>query len=77
MSSLYTAAERASAPTKFPSHDYGMVGVVKQLIDAQTIDVINRLPPGTKGQIERITVYPSQAFIWRGLARDSDETGSA
>jgi hypothetical protein len=65
---LYTRAEGRSLTRRFPSHDYGMVGFVKQLVDACAVDVMDNLENGEpahspRGQIEFVTFYPSQVFI--------------
>jgi hypothetical protein len=65
---LYMRSEGVSLQRRFPSHDYGMVGFVKQLVDAVAIDVINA--PKGKGsaavstaQIARVHVTASQVFV--------------
>jgi hypothetical protein len=65
---LYMKVEGATIRTRFPSHDYGMVGFVKQLIDACAVDIIDA-PKGEgsvrvpQGQVASVHVTPSQVFV--------------
>lgn len=58
------AVEGASMQRRFRSHDYGMAGFVKQLIDAASVADIDR---GTSRRfdsgIESVNVYESQTFV--------------
>jgi SAM-dependent methyltransferase len=65
---VYRKVDSASLTTRFPSHDYGMVGVVKQLLDVCAIDMINAQrvhhdPSTDVGPIASINVKPGQVFI--------------
>jgi hypothetical protein len=57
--------ERSGA--RFPSHDYGMVGFIKQLVDEQgAADMTRRQLVGTSTRISRfktLTVAPSIVFV--------------
>jgi hypothetical protein len=57
LEALYMKAEGVSLQRRFGSHDYGMAGVAKQLIDA--------CGTGTQYPIDRINVTQSQIFIHR------------
>jgi len=61
----YTKVEGIGIRKRFPSHDYGMVGFVKQLIDACAIEAINRATgqPPTEAQVASVHVYRGQVFI--------------
>lgn len=68
LTDLYMRAEGAAVRRRFPSHDYGMVGFVKQLVDAVAVDVINA-PKGagsasvSTALIARVHVNMSQVFV--------------
>lgn len=60
----YMKLEGASLQTRFPSHDYGMAGFVKQLVDAVAIADIDRAPGATfDNGIASVHVYESQVFV--------------
>lgn len=64
----YMKAEGATMQTRWPSHDYGLAGFVKQLIDATAVDAIrgtsHRDLLGERVQvIDSIRVTNAQAFI--------------
>ncbi len=50
---LYMRAEGTTLQSRFPSHDYGMVGVAKRLVD----------DCGTLGDVASIKFVPGQAFV--------------
>ena len=53
----------ATIQSRFKSHDYGMAGVVKQLIDAASIGSIDRGSEVVENGIESIHVYNAQVFV--------------
>jgi hypothetical protein len=60
----YMKIEGASVKRRFKSHDYGMVGFVKQLLDACAIADIDRgKDTPFANAIESVHVYPSQVFV--------------
>lgn len=62
---IFTAA---TLETRIRSHDYGIVGFVKQLVDAVAINDIDRHEVvKARNAIESIHVYESQIFIWKEL----------
>lgn len=65
---VYLRVEGSSMQRRFKSHDYGMVGLVKQLVDACAVDVILEKDPKRGGSpsqqtIDSVTVNPSQVFV--------------
>jgi len=52
---------------RFPSHRYGMAGVIKQLIDEFAKETgsrrMSRTGPGT--EVAKIEIYPSQVFVFK------------
>jgi hypothetical protein len=61
---LYMRIEGATIQTRFPSHDYGMVGFVKQLIDACAVSSIDaHRDVAFDNGIESVHVVPAQVFI--------------
>lgn len=68
---LYMRGEGATFQRRFPSHDYGMVGFLKQLIDASAIEIIDSefqkpLPIG-RAIIRSVHVERAAAFIRKQL----------
>ncbi|WP_210494640.1 class I SAM-dependent methyltransferase [Patulibacter sp. SYSU D01012] len=59
----YMAMEGATMRRRFKSHDYGMVGFVKQLVDACGVHDIDRGRGPFNNGIETVHVYPSQVFV--------------
>jgi hypothetical protein len=62
---------------RFPSHDYGMVGLIKQLIDELGMDAItnperNGPPPQRFPKFQRMEVCPGQVFIVKATEQDND-----
>jgi SAM-dependent methyltransferase len=55
----YTAGEGAMLKRRFPSHDYGLAGVVKQLVDSCAVGAAE----GRAAVIQSVTVYPEQVFV--------------
>ena len=60
---------------RFPSHDYGMVGLIKQLIDELGMDAITNperggVPPQRFPKFQRMEVCPGQAFIVKTTEQD-------
>ena len=54
----------ATIRNRFPSHDYGMAGFVKQLVDAVSQSSIDRGREGlAENGIESVHVYDSQVFV--------------
>jgi SAM-dependent methyltransferase len=57
----------APAPDRFPSHDYGMVGFVKTLVDAVAVDVGGGLPEGVRrvsgSEIASVKFMAAQVFV--------------
>lgn len=62
MTRLYMRAEGAALRSRFPSHDYGMAGFVKQIVDACAVDVILR-GSAPVGLIESVEVTEAQVFV--------------
>jgi SAM-dependent methyltransferase len=63
---LYMRAERATMNTRFPSHDYGMVGFVKQLVDAAAIGSIDRASPvKIDNGISSIRIDSTQVYVYK------------
>lgn len=60
---LYMRAEGATLQKRFPSHDYGMVGVVKQLVDAVGLPDIDRDGRIFSNQIRSVHVNANQTFV--------------
>jgi hypothetical protein len=59
----------ATITNRFESHDYGMAGVVKQLIDAVSQSSIDRGKEGiAENGIESVHVYDSQVFVHKRRA---------
>jgi SAM-dependent methyltransferase len=56
----YTAGEGAMLKRRFPSHDYGLAGVVKQLVDACAVGAVSE---DQAAVIQSVTLYPAQVFI--------------
>lgn len=64
----FMKVEGASLQKRFPSHDYGMSGFIKQLIDACAVDVIRAdshaaLLGERIGIIESVRITPAQVFV--------------
>jgi SAM-dependent methyltransferase len=61
---LYMRVEGASVQRRFKSHDYGMVGFIKQLVDATSVQNIDRGAGATLDNgIASVNVYASQVFV--------------
>jgi hypothetical protein len=60
---LYMRVEGAAIQNRFKSHDYGMAGVVKQLVDAVSIGAIDQDRDTVENGIESIHVYDAQVFV--------------
>lgn len=60
---LYMRIDGATIQNRFKSHDYGMAGVIKQLVDAAAIPSIDRDNWTVDNGIECIHVYDSQVFV--------------
>lgn len=61
---------------RLPSHDYGMVGLVKQLIDELGMDAITNpardgRPPQRFPKFQRMEVCPGQVFIIKATEEDN------
>jgi len=66
---LYMRVDGATITNRFESHDYGMAGVVKQLIDAVSQSSIDRGKEGiAENGIESVHVYDSQVFVHKRRA---------
>lgn len=70
---FYTKVEGASVQRRFQSHDYGMVGFVKQLVDACAVDVMRNSSSTVdgdvlRGQIQFVKIAPSQVFVRKIVA---------
>jgi hypothetical protein len=73
-SRLYRRAKYKSR--RLPSHDYGMVGFIKQLIDELGMDAItnperNGLPPQRFPKFQRLEVCPGQVFVVKATEQDN------
>lgn len=60
---IYMRAEGVSVQKRFKSHDYGMVGFVKQLVDACAVNAIDRGSFAFDNGIASVHVYESQVFV--------------
>jgi SAM-dependent methyltransferase len=60
---LYMRLEGASVRKRFRSHDFGMVGFVKQLVDACAVVDIDQGRVPFDNAIAAVHVYPSQVFV--------------
>jgi SAM-dependent methyltransferase len=60
---IYMRIEGVSLQHRFASHDYGMVGFIKQLVDACGVDDIDRHHGSFDSSIASIHTYPSQVFV--------------
>lgn len=58
----YMKVEGATMRTRLPSHDYGMAGFGKQLVDAVTVDHIVSGSPSRR-IIESVTFLPNQIVV--------------
>lgn len=66
---LYMRVDGATITNRFESHDYGMAGVVKQLIDAVSQSSIDCGKEGiAENGIESVHVYDSQVFVHKRRA---------
>ena len=65
---LYMRIDGATIENRFPSHDYGMAGVIKQLVDAVALSSTeyggDRI---AENGIESLHVYKSQVFVHKRL----------
>jgi hypothetical protein len=62
---------------RFASHDYGTVGLVKQLIDELGMDAITNPqrggpPPQRFPKFQRMEVCPGQVFIVKATEQDNE-----
>lgn len=64
---LYNRVDGATIRRRFASHDYGMVGFLKQLIDGVAINDIDRGKNTIDNAIASIHVYGSQAFVHKSV----------
>lgn len=60
---LYMRLEGLLSERRFRSHDYGMVGFIKQLVDACATADIDRGGVEVDNQIESLHIYCSQVFV--------------
>ena len=61
---IFMRIDGATIRNRFPSHDYGMAGFVKQLVDAVSQSSIDRGREGlAENGIESVHVYDSQVFV--------------
>lgn len=68
----YMRAEGVTVRTRFPSHDYGMAGFIKQLIDACAVDMMrvgdhDGSVTQPIGLVESVRVTQSQVFVRKRL----------
>ena len=63
LESVYMRAEGASLESRTPSHDYGMVGFIKQLVDATSMRSIDGESDFFDNEIESVHVNESQVFV--------------
>jgi hypothetical protein len=63
---LYMRAEGSTVQTRFESHDYGMVGFIKQLVDACAVSDIDRGRRTFDNSIAEVHVMASQVFVHKG-----------
>lgn len=78
---VYMTAEGAVTKKRFPSHDYGMAGFIKQLIDATAVDAMrfedhSALLDKRISLIESVRVTNAQAFVRRSDAEGVAPSGS-
>jgi hypothetical protein len=67
---------------RLPSHDYGMVGLIKQLVDELGMDAItnperNGTPPQRFPKFQRIEICPGQVFIVKATELDDALLGES
>jgi hypothetical protein len=61
---IFMRVDGATINSRFPSHDYGMAGFIKQLIDASAQSSIDSGKEGLADNgIESVHVYDSQVFV--------------
>lgn len=61
---IFMRIDGATIRNRFPSHDYGMAGFVKQLVDAVSQSSIDHGHEGlAENGIESVHVYDSQVFV--------------
>jgi SAM-dependent methyltransferase len=65
---VYMSVDGATIQRRFRSHDYGMAGVVKQLVDAVAQPSIDGSGGGgVNSGIDCLTVYDSQVFVHKAV----------
>jgi hypothetical protein len=64
---LYMRADGATIRNRFKSHDYGMAGFIKQLVDAVSQPSIDGRQGPSENGIECVNVYDSQVFVHKRL----------
>ncbi len=62
---------------RFPSHCFGMVGVIKELVDELGMDMItnparNGLSPQRYPKFRKMQVSPGQVFVVKATERDHE-----
>jgi len=67
---LFGSLADALRRRRFPSHDHGMVGVIKQLVDELGMDMITNPERGGSGPqrdpgFRKMEITPGQVFIWK------------
>lgn len=66
-----------SRKRRFPSHSYGMVGVIKELVDELGMDMItnpnrNGITPQRYPKFRKMEITPGQVFIVKATDRDRE-----
>jgi hypothetical protein len=71
MEKLRARLKRSRTPSRFPSHDFGMVGFVKTLVDAVAVDVGGPVPEGERrvsgSEIASVKFMAAQVFVQKAL----------
>jgi hypothetical protein len=68
---LMARLRRSAVRDRFPSHDYGMVGFIKTLVDAVSVDLGGPLPAGERrvsgSEIASVKIMAAQVFVQKAL----------
>ena len=65
---VYMRAEGSVVKQRFESHDYGMVGVIKQVIDSCGLGAVDHDGSNGASKIRSIHIAPAQVFIHKAQA---------
>ncbi len=75
--SILGRAKRKSYKRHYPSHDYGMVGFIKELIDELGVDMITSSERGStvpqrQPRFKRMEIVPGQVFVIKNNSPDTN-----